>query len=182
MVEADRTIFLFLNSLHSPLFDQVMWVVSMKTVWIPLYGFIIWLLAARYGKQVWVPLVLVPVLVVLTDQGSTLIKNLVERPRPCHEPDLAGMVHTVRGYCGGMYGFVSGHAANTFGIAAFTIPLLKKRWFTLTVLAWAFMVSYSRIYLGVHYPGDVAGGALLGLMAGAGLSWTAVKILKRIQK
>lgn len=182
MVELDRTLFLFLNSLHTPFLDRVMWVLSTRTVWIPFYVLIIWLLAAKYGKRVWIPLVLVPVLVVLTDQGSNLIKNLVERPRPCHEPALEGMVHIVRGRCGGMYGFVSAHASNTFGIAAFTIPLLRKRWFTWTVIIWALAVSYSRIYMGVHYPGDVLGGAILGLAAGAALAWTALKMNKSIRQ
>lgn len=181
MVELDRTIFLFLNSLHTPLLDRVMWVLSMRSVWIPFYVLIIWLLASIYGKRVWIPLVLVPVLVLLTDQGSNLLKNLVERPRPCHEPALAGMVHTVKGYCGGMYGFVSGHAANTFGLAAFTIPLLRRRWFTLTVIIWATAVSYSRIYLGVHYPGDILGGTLLGLVSGSVLARTAIKLDKSIK-
>jgi undecaprenyl-diphosphatase len=182
MVELDRTIFLFLNSLHTPFLDTVMWVLSMRTVWIPLYVLIIWLLAAKYGKRVWIPLVLVPVLVLLTDQGSNLLKNLVERPRPCHEPALEGLVHIVRGRCGGMYGFVSAHASNTFGIAAFTIPLLRQRWFSRTVIIWALAVSYSRIYLGVHYPGDVLGGALLGVAAGTALAWTALKMNKSIRQ
>lgn len=182
MVELDRTIFLFLNSLHTPFLDRVMLAVSMRTVWIPFYILIAWLLILKYGKRVWIPLALVPVLVLLTDQGSNLLKNLVERPRPCHEPLLEGLVHTVNGRCGGMYGFVSAHAANTFGIAAFTIPLLRRNWYTWTVIIWAVIVSYSRIYLGVHYPGDVLGGALLGLAAGAALAWTAQIINKNIKQ
>ena len=182
MIELDRNIFLFLNSLHTPFIDEVMWIVSMKVVWTPLYLAIIWMIFRRYGKRAWIPLALVPVLVLIDDQGSTLIKNLTVRPRPCHEPALAGMVHTVNGYCAGMYGFVSGHAANSFGIAAFSSALIGKRWFSWSIFTWAVIVSYSRIYLGVHYPGDVLGGALLGLAAGAALAWTALKMNKNIKQ
>jgi undecaprenyl-diphosphatase len=182
MIELDRSIFLFLNSLHTPFMDEVMWIVSMKVVWIPLYLAIIWMIFRQYGKRVWIPLALVPVLVLIDDQGSTLIKNLTARPRPCREPALAGMVHTVNGYCAGMYGFVSGHASNSFGIAMFSSLLLGKRWIAWFLFVWAFLVSYSRIYLGVHYPGDVIGGALLGLIAGSGLAWIAVKIDKSVRK
>jgi len=182
MVELDHTIFLFLNSHHSPFFDNVMWILSLKTVWIPLYLAIIWMIYRRYRKRVWIPLILIPVLVLIDDQGSNLLKNLIERPRPCHEPALTGMVHTVNGYCGGMYGFVSSHAANSFGVAAFTATLLKKRWFSWSIFTWAALISYSRIYLGVHYPGDIIGGALLGIMAGGGLALAAEKLNKTIKR
>ncbi|MGM0667121.1 MAG: phosphatase PAP2 family protein, partial [Bacteroidota bacterium] len=73
---------------------------------------------------------------------------------------------TVNGRCGGLYGFVSSHAANSFAAAFLSLGLMKKRWFTILIIFWATLVSYSRIYLGVHYPGDVIGGAILGALIG----------------
>ena len=178
MVELDRTLFLFINSLHTPLLDGVMDFLSMKAVWIPLYIFIIYLLVKKYRGRVWVALLFTVLLIVVTDQVSVLIKNTVARLRPCHEPALEGMIHLVRNQCGGMYGFVSSHAANTFGIASFTAPLINKKWYSWSIFIWAAMVSYSRIYLGVHYPGDVIFGALLGIITGFGLSESVKQINK----
>ena len=182
MTELDHTIFLYLNSLHSPFFDNVMWLVSNRVIWIPLYLFMVYMLAIRYGKRIWIILLFVPVLILITDQGTEWIKNLVQRPRPCHEPSLEGLVHTVRGHCGGMYGFVSGHAANSFGLASFTAPLLQKKWYSWSIFIWAAIVAYSRIYLGVHYPSDVVCGALLGVIAGTGLAYAARKTYQNIKK
>ncbi len=178
MVEIDHKIFLFLNSLHASFLDPVMWILSMKTVWIPLYLAIIWMVIRKHGKSAWIPLLIVPVLVLIDDQSTRIIKSLVERPRPCNEPLLEGMVHIFKGHCAGGYSFISGHAANSFGIAAYTAILLGKRWFTWCIFVWAVLISYSRIYLGVHYPGDILSGALLGLAVGTGLAWIAGKLIK----
>ncbi|NJO68350.1 MAG: phosphatase PAP2 family protein [Bacteroidetes bacterium] len=105
-------------------------------------------------------------MVIATDQVSVFIKDTVQRLRPCHDMAIQSLVHTVHG-CGGKFGFVSSHAANSFGVAMFFTMFFSHRWVGVMLMIWALIVSYSRIYLGVHYPGDVLGGALLGMIIGA---------------
>lgn len=105
----------------------------------------------------------------MADQTSVkLFKDVFERLRPCHQPTIAHLVHVVNDHCGGQYGFVSSHAANTFAFAAFLggVFAQKVKWFSCVLWVWAAIVAYSRIYLGVHYPGDIIGGALLGILIG----------------
>jgi undecaprenyl-diphosphatase len=113
-------------------------------------------------------------LILLADQTSVhLFKNMFERLRPCHNPMITDFVHTVHGKCGGQFGFVSSHAANSFALAVFSGLLLKSkyRYFLPLMVFWAAVVSYSRIYLGVHYPADVLGGAILGSILGIFVFW-----------
>ena len=93
------------------------------------------------------------------------------RPRPCHAPDLLGLVHLPTGRCGGAYGFVSSHAANFFGLAVYLGLLLREGWLFGLLLIAAVLVGYSRIYMGVHYPGDILAGGLLGALAGWAIAW-----------
>lgn len=166
IVSIDQSLFLFLNGLHLTWLDQVMWIISGKWVWIPLYLFLLYRLWVLYKKDLLKILGTIFLLIVLTDQSSGLIKDTVKRPRPTHQEDLMERVHTVNGYNGGKFGFVSSHAANSFAIALFVGLLLngrRSKWTITLLLLWASTVSYSRIYLGVHYPGDILGGAVLGL-------------------
>jgi undecaprenyl-diphosphatase len=111
----------------------------------------------------------------ISEQVSVhLFKEVFMRLRPCHEPELAGQVRLVTHGCGGQYGFVSTHATNSFNLAVLSALLIKRKWFTISVFAWAILVSYSRVYVGVHYPGDILGGAILG-----GLIGTSVYFLTR---
>jgi undecaprenyl-diphosphatase len=179
MVEQlDHQLFLFLNSANSPFWDKIMYFLSEVFVWIPLYLAILLYLAKEYRIRFLVILLFIIISVTIADQGALLIKNTVHRYRPCHEPSLQGLVHTVKGVCGGMYGFVSSHAANSFNVALLSLMMVKKRWFSIFIIIWAAAVSYSRIYLGVHYPGDVLGGSILGAFVG----WSMYRLYCYIDK
>jgi undecaprenyl-diphosphatase len=174
----DTRILLLLNGLHSTPTDYIMLFFSNRPIWIPLYLFLIYGLFRRYGKKFWIPLTGAIILIALVDQGTVhLFKNVFMRLRPCHEPSLEGKLHLLDGVCRGQFGFISSHAANTFALAVFMFGFLRKqsRWLAISLLVWAGIVSYSRIYLGVHYPGDVICGAAFG----AGLGYLIRLTVKR---
>ncbi len=165
-IELDKSLFLFLNGLHNSVFDQLMWWFSGKYFWIPLYVAVLaWWIKEHKWNAIWLTIFAILV-VVANDQISVAIKFAVERPRPTHNPDIGNLVRVLNDYRGGAFGFVSSHAANTFGFAMFSLMVNRRKWYTIAILIWAALVSYSRIYLGVHYPGDIFFGALLGILLG----------------
>lgn len=177
----DTWLFLLLNGLNSTFFDWLMFWISQKLTWAPMYAFFIFLLFRKYRLKAFWILLFVALLITFSDQVSVLFKDYFQRLRPCHNEELDMLVHTVRGKCGGKFGFVSSHAANSFALAVFLIPFLSSYWrrFTLFLIFWAAIVSYSRIYLGVHYPGDVIGGAALGAFGGFIFSKTCLLLFKK---
>ncbi len=169
LIGFDVHLFLFLNGIRNPFFDFIFWWASKPLVWIPVYIILLYLAIKVFRWQTIFIVLFTVILVTLTDQISVhLFKDLFMRLRPCHNPVIQLQVHTINGYCGGNYGFVSSHAANYFGIAAFLSVLFYKkiRFFIPLVFIWVAMISYSRLYLGVHYPADIFCGAMLGTLIG----------------
>lgn len=165
----DQQLFLFLNSINSPFWDQVMHALSGKIIWVPLYLSILIYMGIKYKQKFLIILLFIILAATLADQSSVLVKNFVERLRPCQEPSLQRLVHLVNGECGGKFGFVSSHATNSFDVALLSLLFIRKGWFTISIVLWALVVGYTRIYLGVHYPGDVVCGSLLGALIGWGI-------------
>lgn len=163
----DQHIFLWLNNFHSPFWDKIMWFISGKEEWIPLYLIILFFLVYKYKWRSLYILAGAAFVILLADRISVeVFKEVVKRPRPTHNLEINHLIHTVDNYFGGQYGFVSSHAANSFGLAVYLSYVFQKKWVTWSFIFWALLISYSRIYLGVHYPGDILGGALLGAACG----------------
>ncbi len=173
----DRAVFLFLNELGHPYLDLPMWYISSIVLWIPLF---IYFLFYAYKKAGWYLLLYLflgmALCVLLSDRISVeLFKEVFQRFRPTHNEEIKDLVQTVvkpngHEYRGGLFSFVSSHATNFFSIATFLFLNFRKyttKWWWL--FPWAILIGYSRIYLGVHYPADIIGGAILGCSIGAGL-------------
>jgi undecaprenyl-diphosphatase len=163
----DSSILLAINGWHSPFWDNFMMYTSNRLVWIPLYLGLVYVLYRKFGKSFWLIVLFAIAAVAMSDQlASHLVKNLVMRYRPSHNLILAPKLHFVDNYMGGLYGFASSHASNTFAIAVFLFLLFPKdKLLTIAMFFWACLVCYSRMYLGVHYPSDIVGGMIIGSLS-----------------
>ena len=172
--QLDHQWLLAINHAHTPALDGVMKFVSNRLVWIPFYAALIgWLIYHfRHRAKVLLPL-LIAAIALADSITSRLFKPFFGRLRPCHTPDLASKLSLPDG-CGGQFGFMSSHAANSMALATFLLLALPPRrfWaFKLAVFCWAALLSYSRIYLAAHYPSDVLGGAVVGALLGTVAAW-----------
>ena len=169
MERLDTELFLFLNGLHAAWLDPIMIFISGKITWVPFYLVLLYLVIKNYKKQSIIIIIGIILLIVCSDQiSSSIFKPIFERPRPCHNEAIKDLVYLPNGHCGGAYGFLSSHACNTFALAVFITNILKSHYRKIgyVMYIWAGLVAYSRIYMGVHYPGDVIVGAAVGMLVG----------------
>jgi undecaprenyl-diphosphatase len=174
LIQYDKELLQFLNGYHAPWLDPVMLILTETVTWLPLYLFLLYLVIKEYKKESWMILLGVALTILLADQvTASIMKPYFARLRPSREPTLEGLVHLVQGYKGGQFGFASSHAANSFGTATFFFLVFgsSKRWIG-WLFFWAAFITYTRIYLGVHYPGDILVGALVGTICG----WLGFKV------
>lgn len=166
LLPIERDLFFELNGSDSLFLDNVMWTISGRFIWIPLFLFILFIFffKTKRSEAILVTLFFV-ILFVATDQiSSGFFKPFFERFRPTHHPDFKDMVDIVNGYRGGRFGFISGHATNSFGLAVFLSLVFRNGLLTFSALLWATINSYTRIYLGVHFISDILAGMIVGTL------------------
>ena len=176
--QIDQSLLLFLNSFHNGFWDKAVTLFTSIEIWIPFYILIIYVIIKTYKRNSIYILILIALSIIVSDQFSGLIKNSVQRLRPTNDPVLGNLVHNVFNR-GGAYGFFSAHAANTFTMAIITAKLFKNRIYTTLIFTWAILVSYTRIYIGLHYPGDILTGWIWGILTGLAFYQLMVFVQKR---
>lgn len=175
LVQWDREAFLFLNSLGTETWDGFWMFMTDSITAIPLYALLLFFTYKSFGLKGTVLIVLcVALMITCTDQLSNFFKYGVRRLRPCHDPEISGIMRLVKSYCGGKYAYFSAHAANSFAVATFfSLQFQSKiKWIGPFLILWAMIVAYSRVYIGVHFPLDIITGALVGSF----FAWLFVKL------
>ena len=181
--QIDRELLLALNGSDSLFADTLMMTITSAWTWVPLYIALLYVIIKNNENMQQIILILcsVALCIFLADGiSSGLIKPLVGRFRPTQDPIIKYQVDVVNGYRGGMYGFFSSHAANTFSICIFLCMVIRNKILTLGLLSWSLINCWTRIYLGVHYPGDILCGLVWGFVVGMSVYLLYRFLYKRI--
>ncbi len=176
----DKQAMIFLNNLGSSTFDPFWILVSEKWFWIPLYVVFLYFLYKNFNKKsLFYILLFVALGITASDQIANIFKFGFERLRPCHDPSLEGLLREVK--CGGKFGFYSAHSSNSFFVATYLTILLGKKIKQLPyfLFVWAAIVAYSRVYLGMHFPGDIIVGAIMGILLALFFGTLAKKVIRK---
>lgn len=166
-INLDTDIFFSINRMHNTFFDYFMSAYSGKWIWIPMYAAILYVMIRNFSWKVTLMCVIgVALTITFADQVcATVMRPIFERMRPSNlNNPISEFVHIVNNHRGGRYGFPSCHASNSFGLAFYIFFVFRKKWLTFFMMSWALLTCYSRVYLGVHYPGDLLVGTIVGLM------------------
>ena len=173
----DTELFVFLNSFGSESYDAFWLFITKQINWLPLFLLLLYLILKKIGvKQTLFVLLFVAILIAFTDQTTNLVKNTIQRLRPCNNPEINSFIRIVQ--VRKSFSFFSGHAANSMAVVSFLYFIFKKqfKYFGLLFL-WPLIFAYSRIYLGLHYPVDI----LVGYLCGAIFGFLMFKIYRRVQ-
>jgi len=185
LISKDIELLIYLNNLGTVQWDSFWLFVTNKYSAIPLYLFLLYFTYKYYGlKKTLVVVLFVVLLIAVSDQTSNLFKYGFKRLRPCHDNNISHLVRLVKSRCGGLYSYFSAHAANSMAIAIFFGLLLrdKFKYILYILIVWAFLVAYSRVYIGVHFPLDVLTGMFLGLLNGVILFKLLQLVLNRYNR
>jgi len=173
----DTALLLYLNGIHSPVWDYTMTLFTLTPTWLIFYGVILFFIGKKYGRKSLLVFISITLLILCADQFAGVLKHSICRLRPTNDPAISDQVRAFLSK-GGKYGFVSAHSANAFSFATFSILLFKNRRYAMFILPWAAVIAYSRIYLGVHFPLDILTGAIFGLLSSYGFFRLYIYIAK----
>lgn len=179
--QLDHQLFTIVNGKGNlPFLDNVMLIIRNQLTWIPLYAFFLYIAVTKFSKQAWLFILLTLITFGITDYLTVeVLRPLIHRPRPCHDPSLLSSIKLLM-ECGGPNGLPSAHSSNHFGMSTFLFIAFKrifgKRYWIL--FFWAFIIAYAQVYVGKHFPGDVVLGSIIGISAGNITGWAFRRFYK----